>query len=159
MLLGRGDGTFGKEIACGLALATEVSGNLIADFDHDQKMDMVAGSPGVMLGMNGCNFTTLVSIPDWGDTPDYGGWSGGPAGAADLDGDGNTDIITSPIYEEKMAVHLGDGRGGFAAPASFPIAGPHLGGVYLIGDLNNDTKLDIIVTRPGGWQVLLNTCP
>jgi hypothetical protein len=42
MLLGRGDGTFDKEIACGLALATEASGNVIADFDHDQKMDMVA---------------------------------------------------------------------------------------------------------------------
>ena len=28
-----------------------------------------------------------------------------------------------------------------------------------MGDLNHDTKLDIIVTTSVGWQVLLNTCP
>jgi|GEM_PF-1409287 len=162
MLIGRGDGTFDKEIACGLALVTNSAGNVIADFDHDQKLDMVVSSTGVLLGMNGCNFTTLVWLPEWGDTPAYGhGTSYDSAAAADLDGDGNADIVTSffPTGNTNIGVWPGDGRGGFAAPIILPSTESFYEGNYLIGDLNNDAKLDIIVTWPDGWQVLLNTCP
>jgi hypothetical protein len=147
MLLGRGDGTFDKEIACGLAVD---SGGKLADFDHDQKIDMLAGGK-VFLGMNGCNFTTLVSIE-----------SGSDVGVADLNGDGNPDIVTGSSTmtgDPQISVLLGDGHGGFASPLSFPSTGGQPCGALLVGDLNHDTKLDIIVTRPDGWQVFLNTCP
>ncbi len=86
---------------------------------------------------------------------------------ADIDGDGNPDIVAAQeavsTTEEKssIAVYLGDGRGGFATPLSFPCTGglPQPFQALLMGDLNHDTKLDIIVTRPDGWQVFLNTCP
>jgi hypothetical protein len=147
MLLGRGDGTFDKEIACGLAVD---SGGKIADFDHDQKIDILEGGK-VFLGMNGCNFTTLVSIQ-----------SGSDAGVADLNGDGNPDIVTSSSTntgDPQISVLLGDGHGGFASPLNFPSLGGQSNWNFLMGDLNHDTKLDIIVTRPDGWQVFLNTCP
>jgi hypothetical protein len=143
MVLGRDDGTFDDEIACGIALG---DGNVIADFDHDQKLDLVVGGLGIFLGMNGCNFTTLVSIQ-----------SGSGVGVADLNGDGNPDIVYGSAPQ--ISVLLGDGHGGFASPLSFPSAGGQSGGAFLVGDLNHDSKLDIIVTRPDGWQVLLNTCP
>jgi hypothetical protein len=147
MLLGRGDGTFDKEIACGLAVDGNAS---VADFDHDKKIDMVTGGK-VFLGMNGCNFTTLVSIH-----------SGSDVGVADLNGDGNPDIVTessTTTGDMQTALLLGEGHGGFASPLSFPSTGGQPRWHFLMGDLNHDTKLDIIVTRPEGWQVLLNTCP
>ena len=150
MLLGRGDGTFEEEIACGLALDENPSGNVLADFDHDRKIDMVVGTR-ILLGLNACNFSTLVPIR-----------SGEPGAVADLDGDGNPDIVsrssTGPTGE-RISVLLGDGHGGFDSPLDFPISGGQPYGNLLVGDLNHDTKLDLIVTRPDGWQVLLNTCP
>jgi hypothetical protein len=32
------------------------------------------------------------------------------------------------------------------------------GGAFLVGDLNRDGKLDVIVSAVGAWRVLLNTC-
>jgi hypothetical protein len=167
-MLGRGDGSFEKEIACGLALVAAGSTLAmpdriaIADFDRDHKLDLLVSSTGVMLGMSGCNFTTLVSLPNWTDTPTQG-HSYDSAAVADLDGDGNADIVTSALAPGattfRTGVCLGDGRGGFAAPTIVPGTESVFEGSFLIGDLNNDRKLDIILTRPDGWQVLLNTCP
>jgi hypothetical protein len=30
---------------------------------------------------------------------------------------------------------------------------------FLVGDLDRDGKLDIVLTRSDGWRVFLNTCP
>jgi len=163
MLLGRGDGTFDKEIACGLALDFGLPSGIPADLDHDQKIDLVINGSNLVgtrafLGMNGCNYSTAVAIPH---APPYGG--GDSFGVADLDGDGNPDIIVGagdPTHGNNgVSVSLGDGRGGFASPLGFPSSVSFSFGSLLVGDLNHDTKLDLIVTRPDGWQVLLNTCP
>jgi hypothetical protein len=70
--------------------------------------------------------------------------------ATDINQDGVLDLFY---------VYLGDGHGGFSSGLSFPCFGEQQYGNFLMGDLNNDTKLDIIVTRRDGWRVLLNTCP
>jgi len=164
MLLGRGDGTFGKEIACGLALDMGLPSGILTDFDHDQKIDLVMqynslGSTRAFLGMNGCNYSTTVSIP-------YAPGTGSVQGlaVADLNGDGNPDIILAggnfnTPGDNRVSVSLGDGRGGFASPLGFPSSTYFPPDSILMGDLNHDTKLDIIVTGTSGWQVLLNTCP
>lgn len=159
MMFGRGDGTFDQDIACGISLAgsqpfPNTHGTAFADFDHDQKVDMVAGSRVVLLGMDGCNFTTLVGLPT------YVAGASGSVGVADLNGDGNADIVSAffAVDRELQAV-LGDGRGKFAAPTVLSDVDVNKDAVYLTGDLNQDTKLDVVAASPSGWRVFLNTCP
>jgi hypothetical protein len=158
MMLGRGDCTFDQDIACGISLADSqpfpnTHGTALADFDHDQKVDMVAGSKVVLLGMDGCNFTTLV------DLPAYVASTSGSVAVADLDGDGNADVVSTFFAaDRRLQVVLGDGRGGFAAPTVLSDADVNKDAVYLTGDLNQDKKLDVIATSPSGWRVFLNTC-
>jgi hypothetical protein len=41
---------------------------------------------------------------------------------------------------------------------SAPTEGQWPLGVLLIGDVNSDSKLDIVFERDGDWGVFLNTC-
>jgi hypothetical protein len=153
--LGRGDGTFDAEVACGLAL----DGNLIAstavigDLDRDGRLDLVVHRTGILSGLDGCNASTISPIANW----DVNGQQS--VVLADLDGDDNLDMIADTRMGSGFEVWVGNGKGGFAQPLS--LAGgdwPAYSGVFLVGDLNRDTKLDLLLVRPDGWRVLLNTC-
>lgn len=64
---------------------------------------------------------------------------------ADINGDGNLDILTTNANDNTVSLLLGDGRGGFAAAPNSPIkAGRHPYDVVLLEDLNRDKKLDLI---------------
>lgn len=92
----------------------------------------------------------VVTLSGW---PKQGGMV-----MADLDGDGNRDVIAD--NDKTIMVQVGDGTGGFAQSLSlsayqadqWPI------GILLTGDVNRDGKLDILYARDGKWGVLLNTC-
>jgi hypothetical protein len=145
-----------RSTAVSLWIAKVLCGNLFADFNHDQKIDMVLENRGVFLGMNGCNYSTLVSIPDW-----QGNWGGDAIGMADLNGDGNPDIVAWDALLDGRYRRV-PGRWTRRILLRPEISKLRRGlqyGNFLMGDLNNDTKLDIIVTRRDGWRVLLNTCP
>jgi len=70
------------------------------------------------------------------------------AALADMDGDGDLDVVTVDLQDQEagtVSVALNDGSGGFAAPASYPV-GP--GSAWLaVGDLNADGRPDVVVSN------------
>jgi hypothetical protein len=70
------------------------------------------------------------------------------AALADMDGDGDRDVVTVDLQDQEagtVSVSLNDGAGGFAPPALYPV-GP--GSAWLdVGDLNQDGRPDVVVSN------------
>jgi hypothetical protein len=70
------------------------------------------------------------------------------AALADMDGDGDRDVVTVDLQNQEagtVSVSLNDGAGGFAAPTLYPV-GP--GSAWLdVGDLNQDGRPDVVVSN------------
>lgn len=66
--------------------------------------------------------------------------------SGDFDGDGNTDLVFPCQYDENLYVLLGDGLGGFDAPAVFPVLGEWAIDMEA-RDLDLDGDLDFVITN------------
>jgi hypothetical protein len=134
VMLGNGDGTFGS-----LTYFPSVSGPVslaVADFDKDNNADLVisAQTPllSVLLGNGDGTFQTHVDYP-----------VGGPGVvAADINGDGNMDIIT-PRF---LNVLLGNGDGTFQNAV---FQGSVFGKQVVVADFNSDGKQDVALGSLG----------
>ena len=65
---------------------------------------------------------------------------------ADLNGDGNLDIVVANENSDSFAVLLGNGDGTFQAANSFA-SGGHAPGSVSVADLNGDGKPDVVVSN------------
>jgi hypothetical protein len=64
---------------------------------------------------------------------------------ADLDRDGNLDVVLPDQIHDTVAVLRGDGRGGFAPPRPFDVE--HLPVSLDVGDMNGDLLPDVVVAN------------
>ena len=160
MFAGNGDETFAAPIA--ISPRASAWQTAIADFDGDGHLDLAtAGSPGglgsgsvdVKLGRGDGTFASGASHPV----------GGGPADllSADLDGDGDVDLVTSNWQGRALAPEgtvsglLNDGRAGFTRLDDVPYEGTQ--GRLALADLDADGDLDLVVSSAiGGVVVLLN---
>lgn len=131
----RGDGVFDDPIGIhppgGLSL-------VVADFNGDGQADIAtadAGSLTILINAGGFAFNASEPLAVEGMTHDLA--------AADLDGDGDLDLVARGIDSAHLTRVLNDGTGGFDAPASFD-AGASIGGVA-IGDVTGDGVPDAVV--------------
>ncbi|HND10292.1 MAG TPA: FG-GAP-like repeat-containing protein [Pseudomonadota bacterium] len=72
--------------------------------------------------------------------------------AADVDGDGNVDLIHSQFGAANFAVRLGNGDGTFKAGTTIGTGGNNPAGLA-VADVNGDNKLDVIVANQGSNNV------
>lgn len=160
IMLGRGDGTFHPltEFDTGGGMGNSV---VVADFNNDGLLDVVQANAANYFvtafqgdGSGGLVNPVQYPIGTVGENPLR-------VKAADLDGDGNLDLL---IADRRLTVLRGTGTGDFFSPVDFAIGN---GAVALaVGDLNGDGRPDVVtanqlrsVTGSDGITVLLNSPP
>jgi hypothetical protein len=118
------------------------------DFNHDGKLDLAAvnefgADVSVLLGNGDGTYQARTDI-EIGVKP-Y------DLIVADVNGDGNPDILTadqSVGYQGSVSVLLGNGNGTFQAPLTTSV--PDLPDSVALGDVNGDGKLDLLTSENAG---------
>ncbi|MEO8990977.1 MAG: FG-GAP-like repeat-containing protein [Acidobacteriaceae bacterium] len=158
IFLGNGDGTFQTPVVYPAGIAPFAV--TIDDVNHDGKLDLIVAGfqfsqfPAlppitngvtVLLGNGDGTFGLPVSSPSRGSMSIASG---------DFNGDGNTDVVLG-----NGDILLGKGDGTFAATVfSLPLPLGDFGGVPVVGDFNNDGKLDVAisdVSAPDGIHIFV----
>jgi hypothetical protein len=137
--LNNGDGTFTP----GIYFDSETGVPAVGDFNHDGHLDLAfPGREGVdvYLGNGDGTFLPLVYYTATGYAQ--------AAVAADINGDGNLDIITDGI-----GVLLGNGDGTFAAAQGF--TSNEEAATLNVADFNGDGKLDVAIGTTAGVSIHL----
>ncbi len=154
VLPGLGDGTFGDGtrtpfVGFSFSLMTgDWNGDGLPDL---ALVDSGNGTVQVFANLGGGAFgpaSTVASVPD-------------PAFlfagvAADLNGDGNTDLVASDVNTVRLVVLRGNGAGGFAAPIF--LANRFAEGLA-VADLNSDGRAELVGTGQLSVDVFMNTFP
>jgi len=171
VLLGNGDGTFKPVLAydTGASWLTSIA---LADFNKDGKLDVVGTNCYATDGFfcSAPQSTVSVGLGD-GDgtfrhiaTLDKGGAGdgGSPVVVADLNHDGNPDLIvgnscpnnSGPCMDHAtVGILLGRGDGTFQNVVTYDSKGPSVASILAV-DVNRDGTLDLVV-QSGGPAVLL----
>jgi uncharacterized membrane protein len=163
VLLGRGDGTFKKAKTYSTGGFDAIGWVAIADVNGDKKPDLlvanycatecsfppVEGSVGVLLGNGNGTFKAVKTYPSGGD----GAVS---VAVADLNKDGKPDLLVAncgPLAcgpgspGGNVGVLIGNGNGTFKPVVNYPAANSPFD--VVAADVNNDGKLDIVVSNWG----------
>jgi hypothetical protein len=156
LLLGNGDGTFQKVRDIPLPNVKDGTGNPVAqlafavavgDFNHDGTLDLAVTGNALVSGISTGFVNILLGRGDGtfkvGSTTAIS--SSGPenVAVADLNADGNLDVVTANVNNNTVSVLLGNGDGTLKAPIDTALPGAPTG--LAVGDFNNDQIPDLVL--------------
>ncbi len=138
LYLASGIGTF--KLSSTTTLGTAAQSIVVGDFNNDTRVDFATANPNgnsvsIALGTDDGRFQnpTAISL----------GSGLGPqtVGVADLNADGNLDLLTANLFDNCASILLGDGKGDFSQSTISVGAGPR---TLAIADFNGDAKPDFV---------------
>jgi hypothetical protein len=131
VLLGNGNGTFQAPVLIagqgGVVLA-------VARLDGDPHFDLVIGAA-VLRGQGNGSFQAGQALPP--------GFALSVVQVADVNGDGQPDLVGLSSAERTVSIYVGNGDGTFQAPRHFGVAPS---GALSVFDFNGDGRLDILTS-------------
>ncbi len=163
VLMGNGDGTFQPETDLAMPSGYP-NGVTLVDLNKDGKLDLAvtlsqwAGSGiAVALGNGDGTFQTptllAASLQDYNYDSPYPSYITN----ADIDGDGNVDLVYTNSEYGTVGVLFGLGNGSFYDPVEYPSGGYSWG--ITVADVNQDGAPDVVTAADdyAGVTVLLNS--
>jgi hypothetical protein len=152
ILLGNGDGSFRDFMFYSTGTKSQPSSLSIYDFNNDGRMDIIVCNHGIrniaiLLGYGNGSFATM-------GTYSTGARSSPQATEiADMNKDGQMDIVVVNSITNNVGILFGRGDGSFSTLVSYS-TGIGSGPTSLaVGDFNNDSRLDIVVSNYDGSNV------
>jgi hypothetical protein len=129
------------------------------DFDNNTYLDIVvANSDGntvsILLGYGNGSFASQMTYSTGSNSQPYS------VAVADFNNDTSLDIIVANHGADNVGVLLGNGNGTFKDILRFSTGYGSVPFSIVVGDLNNDEKLDYVVANEGydNLEVFLQTC-
>ena len=150
ILLGNGRGRFStapdSPVAAVRGTQPHNHGLLLGDVNGDAALDVITAnqndnSISVLLGNGRGGFIPAPGSPFAVGRRPY------PPALGDINQDGNPDIVTPNFGSNDVTVLLGNGKGGFTVAPDSPYRVEDLPYFAALGDLDDDRRLDLIITH------------
>ena len=151
VLLGYGNGTFSQQQTYSTGSNSQPTAVALGDFNSDHRLDIVvanyeANNLGIFIGCGNGNFTEQQTYSTGsGSNPNW-------VAIGDLNDDNHVDIVVALAATSFIGIFFGYGDGTFAEQVLYSIASRGTPYSVVLGDLNNDNRLDIAVSISFYWS-------
>ncbi|CAF1358358.1 unnamed protein product [Rotaria sp. Silwood1] len=159
IFLGDGNGNFAKQGYYLTGSSSNPVSLAIGDFNNDRRTDIVvvnANSSNICIFIGYANGSfTILETYSTGENSDPSSIA-----VADLNKDNQTDIVVTDSSTSNVLVFFGLGNGSLSTPDRYSLGYNSNPVSVAIGDINNDSWLDIVVANAGSdsIEILLQTC-